>query len=85
MIRAKMYVQAKTQYGTQHGANAGGTVKLNPVYGDTPENKAFFNSTPSGLIELSVSQQALDMFELGRVYYVDFTMEESEPKEYDHE
>jgi hypothetical protein len=73
MIRAKMYVQAKTQYGTQHGANAGGTVKLNPVYGDTPENKAFFNSTPSGLIEL------------GRVYYVDFTMEESEPKEYDHE
>jgi hypothetical protein len=78
--RAKFYVQAKTQYGTQHGAGAGGSVKLNPVYGDTPENKRFFASTPSGLIELSVSQEALDSFELGRIYYVDFTMEESEPK-----
>lgn len=78
-IRAKMYVQSKTQWGSQHGAQTGGQVKLNPVYGDTPENKAFFNSTPTGLIELNVTQAAFDLFELGRVYYVDFAMEESEP------
>lgn len=79
-IRAKMYVQEKAQNGNQHGAYEGGRVKLNPVYGDTPENKAFFQSTPSGQIEMSVSQAAFDLFELGAVYYVDFTMAESEPK-----
>ncbi|KLK91468.1 hypothetical protein AA309_20130 [Microvirga vignae] len=46
-------------------------VRLNPVTGDTEENKAFFQATPGGSIELQVVKPGL--FELGKEYYVDFT------------
>jgi len=51
-------------------------VTLNPVYGDSPENKLFFASTPSGEIKMSISADAAEHFELGKAYYVDFTLAE---------
>lgn len=49
-------------------------IKLYVVGGDTPENKQFFASTPSGTIDLSiVNPAASDQLVLGKEFYVDFT------------
>lgn len=45
--------------------------KFGVVYGDSPENKAFFVATPQG--EISVSTVREDSFVVGSDYYVDFT------------
>lgn len=70
-VRAKMFVTSKTTYQGSTGTG----VKLQPVYGDaSPENKAFFEATPSGEITMHIKNQvAADAFELGKAYYVDFT------------
>lgn len=66
-IRAKFNVAEITKYG-----NAGGTkVTLAPVYTGSEENKAFWDATPNGKIELHISNPEVD-FEMGQ-YYIDFT------------
>lgn len=46
-----------------------------PVQGDSPENKEFFQYTPSGRIELGVlNERVASQLELGADYYVDFTL-----------
>lgn len=43
------------------------------VYGNSPENKQFWEATPSGKIELQVvSESAIKAFDVGSEYYVDF-------------
>lgn len=42
-----------------------------PVVGGTPENDQFYAATPSGEIKLSTVRG--DHFEVGKMYYVDFT------------
>lgn len=69
-VRAKFNVAEITKYG-----NAGGTrVVLHPVQGGSDENKAFWQWTPSGSIELNLSNPDA-VFEFGE-YYVDFTKAE---------
>lgn len=52
----------------------GKNVHLAPVYSGSEENKQFFAATPGGQIGLyTVNQSALDQFEQGKEYYVDFT------------
>lgn len=70
-VRCKMIVVSKTTY---QGALGVG-VKLQAVWGDdSPENKAFFDATPSGEITVHVRKAEVgDSFELGKTYYVDFT------------
>lgn len=46
--------------------------RFNVVGGDSEENKRFFASTPSGLVELHAVRD--DLFELGKEYYLDFTL-----------
>lgn len=54
--------------------SADGNVQMSPVYGDSPENKAFFNATPGGSIMLNVMNPAASAhFIPGADYYVDFT------------
>ena len=49
------------------------TVVFHPVYGDSEENKKFFEATPSGEIKLGIiNQDAWPFFELDRDYYVTF-------------
>ncbi len=52
------------------------TLEFNPVYSQDPahENRKFWDATPSGRIELGVvNQKAVDQFELGKEYYVQFS------------
>jgi hypothetical protein len=50
------------------------SVYLNPVYSGSEENKQFFAATPGGNLSLNVlNQSALDQFEQGKEYYLDFT------------
>lgn len=45
-----------------------------PVGDDSPENKLFWEATPSGKIEFTyMNPEALEELVLGREYYVDFT------------
>lgn len=49
-------------------------VVLVPVSGDSPENKTWSMHTPSGRLEMSITNpEALNQFELGLEYFVDFT------------
>lgn len=53
------------------------TIVLRAIYSDDPndENRKFWEATPSGQIELQViNPEAWQAFELGKEYYVDFTL-----------
>jgi len=51
-----------------------GTVKLSPVTDGSAENKAFYEATPGGIIELgTVNEEALKQFNIGDEFYIDFT------------
>lgn len=53
-----------------------GGIKLSAVYSEDPEheNKKFWDATPSGNLEMWVTNRdAADFFELGAEYYLDFT------------
>lgn len=67
MVRAKFYVNAITQYIDY------AKVELNPVIDGSKENKQFFSYTPSGKIEMHIKSAAIEQFEIGKEYYVDFT------------
>ena len=51
------------------------TLNFTPVYrSGSDENKAFWDATPTGSLQLGVvNQQAWAAFELGKSYYVDFS------------
>lgn len=52
------------------------TLNFTPVMSDdkNPENRAFWEASPSGSIQLGiVNQAAWTNFEIGKEYYVDFT------------
>jgi hypothetical protein len=51
-------------------------VELGAVYSSVPgsENKAFWQATPSGKIEMYINNpEGAKLFELGEEYYVDFS------------
>lgn len=60
----------------------GQSVHFSPVYSGSEENKEFFQATPGGQIAFyTVNQSALDRFEMGKEYYVDFSPAESAQSE----
>lgn len=77
VIRAKFYVTQKETTANAPGQVVKqGKVVLGPVYSNDPhsENKAFWDATPSGKIEMWITNKsAYEGFELGQTYYVDFT------------
>lgn len=73
-VRAKFTANAIIPGTTQS------TVFLNAVYSNkdgsrNEENKAFSDATPAGMIQISIANDkpALQVFETGKSYYVDFT------------
>jgi len=73
-VRAKFKVQSIMTTGRWNGPGLMGTVKLNPVSGNSEENKRFYEATPSGSIELgTINEDALRQFAIGQEFYVDFT------------
>jgi hypothetical protein len=72
-MRAKLKLEAISA--TYDG---GRRIKMVPVCDGSAENKAFFQATPSGNVELNISKDAtarlgLDQVKLGEEFYVDFT------------
>ena len=80
-IRAKFRLdeQANLTQGKKDGKyTIKANYKFNAVADDTPENKLFWEWTPSGQIVLScVNPDVLEELEIGKEYYVDFTPTET--------
>lgn len=54
--------------------NTNGVVTMQPVFSGSEENKTFWKYTPGGSITLSITNpDAVNQFEVGKEYYVDFT------------
>lgn len=71
--RCKFTCQSVTK--TKHWQDAGRflfTAKFSAVSDGTPENKAFFEYTPSGSLEIGMYKE--DAFEVGKDYYLDVTL-----------
>lgn len=69
-----MSVRAKFRVNHIEQSGSGKSIVLHPVYSDSEENKAFFQSTPGGTISLyCVNERANEQFALGKEFYIDFT------------
>ena len=86
-VRAKFRVQSVTRTLSSKWENGKSvpvevqTIKLFPVTGGSEENARFFESTPTGEINLAtVNAEAAKAFELNKEYYVDFTPADTEAK-----
>ena len=63
-----------TCYSEQRDSYGQVTYILRPVTGGTPENEAFYKTSPNGEIKLTVKRDETSAhFELGVDYYIDFT------------
>lgn len=63
LAKMKCHEVSKTEWGE--------TVKLEPVHADCPENKTFAEATPSGKLELTITNKAAHgAFEAGKSYLV---------------
>lgn len=57
--------------------NESNSVNLEVVINGSKENEEFFKYTPGGLIQIVVdNEKAREQFEVGKEYYVDFTIAE---------
>lgn len=74
-VRAKFVVNSITTSRAWNGKGLMGTVHLQPVTtSGSDENKAFYEATPGGKIELgTVNEEAIKQFTIGDEFYVDFT------------
>jgi len=69
--RAKFRCATEKRYSKK--ADGQRIYEFHAVYDDgTPENERYAKYTPSGRIEITVDNPAVE-FELGRDYYLDFT------------
>lgn len=70
MVRAKFIVDniSKSRFGFH-------SIVLTPVSNGSEENKAFWAATPGGKIEFNcINDNAINQFEVGKEFYVDFTL-----------
>jgi hypothetical protein len=74
-VRAKFWVREIHQHHTNDPTAVSATVKLAPVYDDgTKQNKDWSKYTPQGEISMMITNPgAIEQFELGKSYFVDFT------------
>ncbi len=77
-VRAKFFVHEVTLlHSTPPGQRR---VQLSAVAGDTPENKLFWTYTPSGRIDLHISNsETAALFKPGMEIYVDFLLPDIPP------
>jgi hypothetical protein len=77
-VRAKFFVTSVMHQLGADGEVTGGQVSLHPVYAGEGEDRTFWDATPSGRIELNITnRQALDQFRSGQKFYIDFTPAEN--------
>jgi hypothetical protein len=71
-VRAKFWVQNINHHHVSAPGEVFATLTMAPVYDD--KNKDWSKATPQGKIEMSITNPgAIEQFELGKQYYVDFT------------
>jgi hypothetical protein len=72
MVRAKFQLQEVTQ---NCWSPSGRKLVFSPLYDTSiPEDRRFAQATPSGRFEMQVDNPAaLEKFQIGQHYYVDFT------------
>lgn len=81
-IKAKVSVTLNdpTQF---DGIKFSENIRMIPVYSDSEENKTFSDATPSGLIQLCITNKnAWGFFVSGKEYFVDFARAERTKEEY---
>lgn len=72
-VRAK-FVCERCEKTTDASNNIVVQVGMRPVYNDSEENKRWSKWTPSGQVQLTITNpDAEHWFERGKEYYVDFT------------
>lgn len=75
-VRAKFYVTAINHRFTNDAGACNAQICLEPVYvsGKGDDNESWSKYTPSGKLEMTVTNPAaVAQFELGKAYYIDFT------------
>lgn len=73
-LRCKMRVSEVLQLKEPDGSISQERVKLQAVYGDTPENKDWSKWTPNASFEIYINNpQAFGHLSSGHEYFVDFT------------
>ena len=74
-VRAKLRLVAHTDRKWDKNGPASRTLRFEAQYDESiPEDQRFQKATPSGFCELQIDNpKALEQFELGATYYVDFT------------
>ena len=72
-VRAKFQCQSiQHLYTGQPGQVA--QIKLHAVWGDGKGNESWSKATPSGELTMMITNSdAIDQFELGKSYFIDFT------------
>lgn len=76
MVRAKFYCNRISQTSSGYGPSARPMteVSLYPVTTGSDEDKAFWESTPTGSLTMGIlNEEAAKRFVLGKTYYLDFT------------
>jgi hypothetical protein len=75
-VRAKFFVNEIKHCGTP-GSDPYATIVMTPVfgtYGDGSDNETWSKATPSGKLEMAVTNPAaIDAFEIGKAYLIEFT------------
>lgn len=73
-VRAKLKLCAITERGWNKGGVTYKTLRFEAQYDSSiPEDQRFQTATPSGFCELQIDNPAaIEQFELGEDYYVDF-------------
>lgn len=76
VVRAKFFVE-DIQHNDVPGTDQYASVTMKPVfgtYGDGKVNESWSKWTPSGHLQISITNpSAIDRFEKGKAYYLDFT------------
>lgn len=71
MVRAKFMVQSVQHI---HSSNTCAEITLRAVWGDGKGNESWSKATPQGEIKMMITNPAaIDQFDLGKLYFVDFS------------
>lgn len=72
-MRAKFQVNTVTRFANYSGIK----VEMSPVVGMEGENKEFWDATPNGRLEMTITNpSAASFLEVGKEYYLDFSKAE---------
>ncbi len=75
-VRAKFWVTDIEHHHTAGPGEVCATVTMMPIYNNgDPENESWSKYTPSGELRMTITNPAaIDAFEKGKPYYIDFTL-----------